>query len=68
MGRSDESKAHQREYDKTMTRFFGLKLNKKTDSALIRWLDIQPSVQTYLKRIIAKDMMAAEPVGNTKDL
>jgi len=42
--------------DKKNTRFYGLKLNRNTDAALIKWLDSQESVQGYLKQLIRVDM------------
>lgn len=59
MGRSEESKAKQKIYEKTMTRFVGLKLNKNTDAELISWLEQQPNMQGYLKDLLRRDMEQA---------
>ncbi len=58
--RSEESKAAQKAYEKTMTRSIGLKLNKSTDADVIRWLELQPNIQGYIKGLIRNDMGGAE--------
>lgn len=42
--------------DKNTSRFFGLKLNRKTDADLIRQLESQQNIQEYLKHLIREDM------------
>lgn len=56
MGRSAESKARQLEYDKKMTRFVAMKLNKKTDADILAWLSAQTNMQGYIKELIRRDM------------
>lgn len=58
--RSEQSKEQQRKYDKQMTRFIGLKLNRNTDADIIRWLEEQKNIQGYIKELIRKDKEAAE--------
>lgn len=43
--------------DQRNAKFYGLKLSRNTDAAMIQWLDSQESVQGYLKSIIKEDMM-----------
>lgn len=45
-------------YDKENTVFFGLKLNKKTDSDLIEKLESVANKQAYLKDLIRKDLQS----------
>lgn len=45
-----------RKSDLKNTRFYGLKLSKSTDGALIAKLDSQESVQGYLKTLIRADI------------
>ena len=42
--------------DKRNARFYGLKLSKNTDAALIEKLDAQESIQGYLKALIRADI------------
>ena len=49
-----------RKSDLKNTRFYGLKLSKSTDGALIAKLDSQESVQGYLKALIRADIMKGE--------
>lgn len=46
----------QNKYDKENTRTFSLKLNKKTDKAIIDKLLSVPNIQGYIKNLIEKDM------------
>ena len=43
--------------DQRNAKFYGLKLSRNTDAAMIQWLDSQESVQGYLKGIIKDDMI-----------
>lgn len=43
-------------YNAKSSRFFGLKLNVKTDAALIERLDHADSVNGYLRRLIREDI------------
>lgn len=45
-------------YDRANTRQVSLKLNTRTDAALLEHLAAQPSVQGYIKRLIVEDMYA----------
>ena len=45
-------------YDRANTRQISLKLNRRTDAALLAHLDAQPSIQGYIKRLIIDDMYA----------
>lgn len=46
--------------DQRNAKFYGLKLSRNTDAAMIQWLDSQESVQGYLKGIIKDDMIKGE--------
>lgn len=50
----------QKKYDKNNTRYFGIKLNRNTDAALIDKLEQQESFQRYIKELIRKDIAAGE--------
>ncbi len=54
--RSPESKAQQAAYDKQMTRFVGVKLNRKTDADIIQKIEQQGNMQDYIKRLIREDI------------
>ena len=50
------------QYDKANTRRVNLKLNRKTDDDIIRYLEAMKDtegIQTYLKRLIREDMKKA---------
>lgn len=44
------------QYDKDNTKRINLKLNKKTDDEIIRWLAKQENIQGYIKKLIREDM------------
>lgn len=46
----------QKKYDKDNTRKFSLKLNNKTDKAIIEKLLSIPNIQGYIKNLIEKDI------------
>ena len=48
--------ASQEKYDKTNTVQFKMKLNKKTDSDIIEWLENQPNKQGAIKELIRKNL------------
>ena len=48
------------QYDRENTRRINLKLNKKTDDDIIKWLEAQKNIQGYLKRLIREDMQKEE--------
>lgn len=50
----------QEKYDKRMARYYRLKLNSKTDKALIEKLDSVGNVQGYIKSLISDDLKKAE--------
>lgn len=56
MPRSEAYKKAQQKYDAENTKSYTLKLNRKTDAAMIEHLDKQPNRQGYLKGLIKKDM------------
>ena len=49
-----------RKYDEKNTRAYHLKLNIKTDAAIIEQLSRQDSIQGYIKRLIAEDIKKGE--------
>ena len=49
-----------RKYDEKSTRAYHLKLNIKTDAAIIEQLSRQDSIQGYIKRLIAEDIKKGE--------
>ena len=42
--------------DRKNARCFSLKFSKNTDAELIQHLEAQPSIQSYIKRLILDDM------------
>ena len=46
----------QEHYDATHAKRYGLKLNRTTDVYIIEQLSRQPSVQSYIKRLIREDI------------
>ena len=46
----------QRKYDQKNTRFFGLKLNIKTDNDIIGKLETVETIQGYIKQLIRDDI------------
>lgn len=46
----------QMRYDKESTRYYGLKLNLKTDADIIARLNEQSSMQGYIKALIRADI------------
>ena len=46
----------QEKYDKKTARYYRLKLNSKTDKALIETLDSVGNVQGYIKSLISDDL------------
>ena len=53
MNRNSENKAR---YDAKATKRYGLKLNLKTDAAVIAKLDAEESMQGYIKSLINQDI------------
>lgn len=53
MNRNSENKAR---YDAKATKRYGLKLNLKTDAAVIAKLDSQESMQGYIKNLVNQDI------------
>lgn len=52
----EKRKQYEIDYIKQNQRQFMLKVNRKLDPDMVEWLEGQPSVQTYLKELIRKDM------------
>lgn len=52
----NKSSEKQARYDSKNTRRFGLKLNLKTDQAIIEKLDSVDSIQGYIKELIKADI------------
>lgn len=48
------------QYDRENTRRINLKLNKKTDDDIIKWLEAKKNIQGYLKQLIREDMKGEE--------
>lgn len=46
----------QANYDKSNTRYVGLKLNRKTDAEIIKKLESADSMQGYIRELIRKDL------------
>jgi hypothetical protein len=44
------------QYDRENTRRINLKLNKKTDDDIIKWLEAKKNIQGYLKQLVREDM------------
>ena len=44
-------------YNRENTKTYLLRLNKRTDIALIRWLDFQDNKSGYIKNLILKDIL-----------
>ena len=44
-------------YNRENTKTYLLRLNKRTDTALIRWLDCQDNKSGYIKNLILKDII-----------
>lgn len=58
MGKTEHAKQYDMEYIKQYQRQFMLKVNRKTESDLLEWLESRDSFQTYVKNLIRKDMEA----------
>lgn len=43
-------------YDRKNTKMFTIKLNYNTDANLIAWLEVQPNVQGFIKRILNSEL------------
>jgi len=50
----------QMRYDKANTRFYGVKLNLRTDADIVAYLDAQPNLQACIKQAL-RDHIAAHP-------
>lgn len=44
-------------YNRENTKTYLLRLNKRTDTTLIRWLDCQDNKSGYIKNLILKDII-----------
>ena len=53
---TDAAKAAKARYDSKTARYVSMKLNTNTDKDIIQRLEQEPSIQTYLKRLIREDM------------
>ena len=56
---SDAQRRAVKKYDATHTKYYGLKLNTKTDADIIEVLSQQDNVQAYIKKTI-RNAIAAE--------
>ena len=45
-------------YDRQSSKYYGMKLNLKTDADIVAMLDKQPSLQAYVKQLIRADIAA----------
>lgn len=43
-------------YDSKNTKMFTIKLNYNTDANLIAWLEVQPNIQGFIKRILSDEL------------
>lgn len=43
-------------YEKENLRQIRLKINRKTESELLKWIEKQDNIQGYIKRLIQEDM------------
>ena len=59
---------NQRKYDTANCKYYGLKLNQKTDGDIIAKLDTMQSVQGYIKQLVRNDISTskagADPVND----
>lgn len=53
---TEAAKAAKARYDAKTAKYISLKLNTNTDKDLIKFLEKQGKIQTYLKRLIREDM------------
>ena len=53
---TEAAKAAKARYDAKTARYISLKLNTNTDKDLIKYLEQQKPLQTYLKRLIREDI------------
>ena len=58
----NDGKTARERYDEANTKFYGLKLNRKTDADLIAFLDASGNVQGTIKEALRKAMTLAREV------
>lgn len=54
----DKERLYNAQYDKENTKGLYLKLNKKTDADILKFLETIPNKQGYIKELIRKDKAA----------
>ena len=53
---TEAQKKASRKYDAENTKTIKMKLNKKTDADILKWLDLMENKQGYIKELIRRDM------------
>jgi len=53
---SEALKRAKRKYDQNNTKQIAVKLNKKTDSDILGWIEKEPNKQGYIKQLIRQDI------------
>lgn len=52
----DKKETPQAKWDRENTRMFRIKVMRTTESDILEWLESQPNISGYIKKLIRKDM------------